>query len=302
MAVDQNTLAVVPTIWSLLQRATNRLQAYGVDEARFQAELLLAYTLNVTRTQILASGPRRLGPEVASRYDTVVAHRCDRRPLQQITGRQEFWALEFNVTPDVLIPRPETEHAVETVIEILDAHPGTRQIADIGTGSGCIAIAVAATRPQTSIIAIDRSMAALRVAQHNARQLVPDRMIRFVCGELLQPLRGARFDLIVSNPPYIPARDVLALAPEVRDFEPRAALDGGPDGLTYLRALLAGAHVPLRPSGTLVLEIGHDHRATVLRLAQVSGFRFFRVIADLAGISRVVALRRESAAGTWTEL
>jgi release factor glutamine methyltransferase len=229
---------------------------------RRDAELLLLHALKITRAQLLANPGRELTPEEQSHYDHCIARRLRHEPIQYITGWQEFYGLNLRVKPAVLIPRPETEHLVEAVLQRLPSDKPLR-IADIGTGSGAIAIALAAHLPQAEITATDISAVALEVAEANAREHNLSSRIRFIEADLLAIPIAAPFDAIVSNPPYIPEVDAPGLHPQVREHEPASALFGGPTGLDIYRRLIPQAHAALRPGGLLAMEIGHGQRDAI---------------------------------------
>ncbi|SRR5579875_1080028 len=268
-------------------------------DARRDAELLLLHTLGISRAQLLANPDRALTDEQESCYEDAIRRRLRYEPVQYITGQQEFYGLAFRVTPAVLIPRPETEHLVEAVLEHFHAEAARPlRIADVGTGSGAIAVALAAHLAEAEIIATDSSFEALEVAKHNASAHDVAARIRFVQVDLLDipvaVLGGTTsdqfFDAVVSNPPYIPQMEEAELHPQVREYEPRAALFGGESGLDVYRRLVPLAMVALKPGGLLALELGHNQRAALDELLQ--GWGSVRFIEDLQGISRVVVARR----------
>ena len=253
------------------------------DTPRLEAEVLLAHVTGLTRTAILAHPERPLSPDERARYGDLLARRAAGIPLPYLTGRVEFFGLDFVVTPDVLIPRPETETLVELALE-----RGPRTVVDVGTGSGCVAVALATHLPRARIYATDLSRAALRVAAENARRHgVADR-IHFLQADLASPLRGP-VDMLVSNPPYV-AEEEWALLPEsVREHEPHLALDGGPGGLRVVRRLLADAARLLRPGGILLVEIGAGQGPEAAALARaVFPPARVRIHPDLAGRDRVL--------------
>jgi release factor glutamine methyltransferase len=221
-----------------------------------------------------------------------VARRERREPIQYLVGRETFCGLELAVTPDVLIPRPETEGVVSVALE---AVAGREQpvVADLGTGSGCIALAVAAARPDAVVYAVDRSAAALRVARDNAERLGLSARVQWLEGDLVDPLAaaGVRADLVVSNPPYVTDSEFARLQPEVR-FEPGAALRGGPDGLVFYRRIVADAGSVLATDGRVVIELGFGQAEAVRTLAEGAGWSVERVAPDFNGIARVVTLAR----------
>jgi release factor glutamine methyltransferase len=255
------------------------------------AELLLLHTLKIPRTTLVAHPSRELTPAQHALYEKTIARRLRHEPIQYITGQQEFYGLTLNVTPAVLIPRPETEHLVEAVLKLLPANQPLK-IADIGTGSGAIAIALAAHLSQAAITALDISTEALAVAAANARDHnVADR-IRFLQSDLLSALthEGGTFDAIVSNPPYVPNSDRDTLHPQVRNHEPPTALYAGETGLDIYRRLIPQAHSALKPAGLLALEIGHGQRADLAAL--LNGWQNISFINDLQQIPRVALARR----------
>jgi release factor glutamine methyltransferase len=215
-----------------------------------------------------------------------VQRRTAGEPVAYILGRKEFWSLDLEVDPRVLIPRPDTETLVEQALEILGTKASPARVADVGTGSGALALAIKKERPADDVVAVDISEDALSVARSNGTRLGLD--VRFVQGDLVAPLASLEpFDLVVSNPPYVQSADIATLAPEVR-CEPHLALDGGPDGLEVVRRLAQDARAVLAPAGALAMEIGADQAAAVRAILQ--GFGFTRVGGrrDLAGIERVV--------------
>jgi release factor glutamine methyltransferase len=284
----------LPSTAELVADAAARLAAVGVDTARLDAELLLADALALDRSALLARWHDRVDGPAAARFSLRLARRLRREPVAYILGRQEFWSLPFAVTPAVLIPRPETELVVETASALAarlsrSADDAALSVCDIGTGSGCIAVAVAREIPRASVVAIDRSCAALAVARENARANRVASRITFVAGDLLATIRyDHRFDLIVSNPPYV--RTAEPTAPEVA-FEPALALAGGDDGLAVVRRLIAAAPARLQRGGWLVMEIGTAQEAAVRALAAGAGLTQIAVRYDLAGLPRVLVAR-----------
>lgn len=273
----------VQTISQLIVQATRLLEQAGVDTPRLDAELLLADLLGVGRAYLFARPEGGVGGDVVHEFLRRLERRLKREPLAYILGRAEFYGLEFSVTPDVLVPRPETEVLVEAV---LAKEPAT--VADIGTGSGCIAVAAAVNLPHARVWATDISEGALRIAYENAqRHRLADR-VQFLHGDLLQPLAGLRFDVVASNPPYVAESERLSLQPEVRDWEPVHALFTGEDPLQFHRRLSAEAHFHLREGGWLILEVGMGQAEAVATLLEEAGYRQVRILNDLAGIGRVV--------------
>ena len=281
------------TVAEALSRAARRLDEAGVSSAPHDAEALLRHVLGWDRARVVVEGGAPLDPESETSFFALVDERAARRPLQHLTGRTWFWRQELLVSPDVLVPRPETEVLVEAALEALR---GVERplVADVGTGSGCIALAIASERPDAEVHATDLSPAALGVARDNARRLQLDHRVRFHEGDLLAPLVASfgRFALVASNPPYVGIEEAPALPPEVRDHEPPLALFPPGDRLSVYRRLAPQAASALRPGGVLVVEVGAGMAAEVAAVAQAAGLRLARTIPDLAGIPRtVVALR-----------
>lgn len=260
--------------------------------SRRDAETLLAHILQHDRAWLLAHADDDLAATDLDTLRALATRRAANEPLQHLTGTQEFFGLAFRVTPDVLIPRPETEHLVEAVLDFARALPDPHlRIVDVGTGSGAIAITLASVLEHASVTAIDISPAALAVARDNSARLGIGDRIRFLEGDLLTPLAGeAAFDVIASNPPYVALEDAPTLAPEVRDHEPALALYAGPHGLDIYRRLIPQAFDLLRPGGLLALEIGFGQREALIEL--LSTWQSVRFIDDYASIPRVaVAIR-----------
>lgn len=271
-----------------LSLAKQKLREAGVDDAGLEAEILLRDVWNIPRERLYTSLKQELVPDVEARYTAVISRRCEREPLAYITGKREFYGIVFVVSGDVLVPRPETEHVVEEVLRLI-APVREPLVADIGTGSGAIAIAVAANNPRVQVYATDLSHGALALARRNAIAQKLDRRISFLHGDLADPLPRP-VDVIAANLPYIPTGEIPGLQPEVRDYEPTGALDGGPDGLGLIRRLVADAPAKLRPGGSLVLEVAMGQAPVVAALA-APGFGPAAIRKDLAGIERVVRMR-----------
>jgi release factor glutamine methyltransferase len=259
------------------------------ERARRDAELLLMYTLKRSRTLLITHYDELLANDLSLSYAELLERRRKGEPIQYITGETEFYSLPFLVTPDVLIPRPETEHLVEKVIELASDFAAPR-IVDVGTGSGAIAVALAHKLPHASITATDISLRALALAEENAKS--NGASIRFLVGDLLAPTEGERFEIIVSNPPYVAMSDRDSLDVEVRDYEPALALFAGEDGLEVYRRLIPAAFEALTPGGFLVLEIGYSQSPAITELLTCSGFQQIEFVPDLQGISRVACARR----------
>lgn len=260
---------------------------------RREAETLLAHTLHRDRPWLLAHADDLLDPADLTTFRTLVARRAAHHPLQHLTGTQEFFGLPLHVTPDVLIPRPETEHLVEAVLNWIHTQTTPKpQIADIGTGSGAIALALATHLPTAAITAIDLSPAALSVARANAEHLALAPRIRFLEADLLAPFAAhpASLDAVVSNPPYVPETDAPTLAPEVRDHEPALALYAGPDGLALYRRLIPQAFHALRPGALLALEIGFGQREPLTALLEA--WQNVHFLDDYTSIPRIALATR----------
>ena len=277
--------------------AVTRLAAAGVDTPRIDAEWLLAEALGVRRSGLHALLDQALAADAAERYDAWIRRRARRVPLQHILGTQAFRDLTVRVGPDVLVPRPETELLVSWALELLPPRGvGTPLVLDVGTGSGCIACALAGERPDVRVIALDVSPAAAEVARANVVALGVSDRVTVVVSDLFSPLGPLRADLIVSNPPYIPSDVIGTLAPEVRHHDPRVAIDGREDGLAVIRRLVREASHFLRPAAPLVLETaGGPQAAAVAALMRETGFTDVTTRPDLAGITRFVAGRASSA-------
>ena len=270
-----------------LQAARARLAATSRNPRR-DAEVLLAHVLGCDQTALLTHPDRLLSPDELNRWEGVLERRLASEPMQYITGAQEFFGLLLEVTPDVLIPRPETEHLVEATLEHIGQEANAR-VVDVGTGSGAIAVALAHGRPRSHVIAVDLSPRALEVARRNAqRHGVLDRMT-LLESNLLAAVDGADFDVVVSNPPYIGEGEVLE--PQVSDYEPHSALYSGPTGLEVYERLIPEAGRVLKPGGWLLLEIGFGQQPAVEALLR--GWRSVSVVHDLQGIPRVVQAMRE---------
>jgi release factor glutamine methyltransferase len=281
------------TLAAELAAATTALEAAGLASARVDAEWLLAGLLGVGRAAVRLELAEPVPAPIAERYAVAVRRRAGREPLQRILGWEDFRGVRVRLTNAVLVPRPETEMLVEWALALLP-EPGDRRLLaiDVGTGSGCIACALACERPDLDVIAVDVSPAAAAVARDNARALGVAERVRVVAADLLECVRGPRADLIVSNPPYLPTATVPELEPEVRAHEPRLALDGGPDGLALIRRIAATARGCLKPSGALALETAGDAQAeAAAALLRGARLQAVAVRADLAGVDRFVAGR-----------
>jgi len=286
------TVVAVLTVRAAVDEAADRLARAGISTPCVDAEWLLAGMMRIGRSRLALQLAAPLPADVSIAYAAAVERRARREPLQQILGWEDFRGLRVRVTRDVLIPRPETETLVAWMLELLP-RPGARRlrVADVGTGTGCIAWALAAERADCDVIATDVSPAAARVAQDNIRAVAGS--ARVVLCDVLGALRAASLDAIVANPPYLTDAELVALAPEVATYEPRVALSGGTDGLRVLTRLVDEAPRALRSGGVIALETGGGTHVDALgrRLAAV-GFVDVSARADLAGVTRFVAGRR----------
>jgi len=280
------------TIAGAVDRGRARLAAVGIEAASLEACVLFEHAAGFDRAALLARGREPVEPNAAQRYECLLGERVRRIPLAYITGEREFWSLRLRVDRRVLVPRPETETLVEATLDRIG--PGAR-LADVGTGSGAIVIALARELGSGVFVGTDRCASAIAVARANAAEHGLAKRIEFLEGDLLAPLFGrpVLLDALVSNPPYIPSAELDDLQPEVRDHEPRAALDGGSDGLALIARIIAGAPPLLRCGGWLLLEIGAGQADSVRALLERTGcFDDVSTRCDLAGIERVVAARR----------
>ncbi|MBU1767986.1 MAG: peptide chain release factor N(5)-glutamine methyltransferase, partial [Candidatus Omnitrophica bacterium] len=250
---------------------------------------LLAHTLGVKRIELYVQHERILSEKELAKYKALILRRSKHEPIAYIVGNQPFMSLELEVTPDVLIPRPETEKLVEIALEEAKNLKGTVKIADIGTGSGAIAVTLAKYIPNCEVTAIEISEKALEIARKNAEKFGVANKITFLKGNFLAPLANRKFDMIVSNPPYIASAQIKTLMPDVRDFEPTGALDGGEDGLKYIKQLLEQAPALLSDKGYLIIEIGEDQKAKTLAAAQ--NFSNPKVLKDQFEKDRVFIAR-----------
>ena len=271
-----------------LAQAATHLDVQGVDSPRLDAELLLAHTLGTNRAAILARPEQRLTPKQLTRYRDLVVRRGNREPLAYITGHREFFGLDILVDHRVLIPRPETELLVERALELAGRMAAPLHIADVGAGSGAIAVSLAVQLRDATLYALDSSANALELVAENARRNHVAGRVRCLHSDLLSALPGP-VDLITANLPYVTTEEWQELAPEIRDHEPRSALDGGPDGLDLIGRLLATAEAYLRPAGAILLEIGAGQgvAATALARQHLPQARV-QLVQDYAGLDRLV--------------
>ncbi len=283
----------MPQLWtirSILEWTISHFKKLGIDRPRLETEILLASSLGVDRLWLYTHYDQPLiGPELDA-FRSVVIRRSKREPLQYILGKWSFWSLDFIVSPNVLIPRKETEHLVEFTLKL--AKRGYR-IMDLCTGCGNIAISMAKALPSSCFWATDISHDAINLARMNAEMNSVSDKINFIIGDLLLPFQVKKtcFDIIVCNPPYIPTQKLDGLQPEIKRYEPRIALDGGKDGLIFYRRLIPDAIGFLKPSGYLVMEIGSEHAHVVHNMLVNKGYQDIEIIKDYTGYDRVIAAK-----------
>jgi release factor glutamine methyltransferase len=281
-------------VTDLIREGSPRLAQAQVENPRLDAELLLAEAAGVTRANLFA-GSIELDDETQRRFEALIGRRVAREPLAYIVGHKEFYSLEFEVAPAVLVPRPETETIVDLALKFAAEHRKCRLL-DIGTGCGAIGLAIASNAPGVRVVATDISTDALAIARRNAVRLGLESRARFIHADCWDTLDGGeplgRFDIVVSNPPYVRDSDVALLEPEIRDFEPRIALDGGRDGLNFYRRIAAGLGDHLFDSGAVILEVGKGQADSVAAMLQAAGCVDVSVSNDLNSIPRAVHATR----------
>ncbi len=283
----------VPTVGAVRREWAKKFRACGIDSAELDARILVGCALGLDRTALASADARPLGRDEEAAVATLAERRLAREPVARIVGRKEFWSLPLFVDASTLVPRPETETVVEAALAVVDdAGPRTRplRIADLGTGSGAILLALLSESPSAWGVGTDVSVPALSAARENARRLGLDRA-RFLACDMAAALRGP-FDFIVSNPPYIASHEIASLAPEVRDFDPRRALDGGTDGLDFYRSIAAAAPALLTPGGALIVELGSGQSQAVAGLFAAGGLVPLPPRPDLSGIPRALVAKR----------
>jgi release factor glutamine methyltransferase len=283
---------------SLISAAARRLAVAGVEAAPREARLLLAQAMACSAQRLFNAPETPVPREAQARFEDLLCRRAAGEPLSRIAGKREFWSLEFALSPATLDPRPDSETLIEGVLRRLSGRSRALRILDLGTGSGCLLLALLSEYPSAWGLGIDRSIEAAATAARNAARLGLSERASFLTGDWAAALGlsgGGGFDLIVSNPPYIASEEIEALDPSVRIYDPRAALDGGPDGLDCYRTLLPQAAALLKPGGLLALEIGMSQARAVRRLASgLAGLGAFETLADLAGRDRCVLAAKES--------
>ena len=277
------------TVAEAIAQGARRLAADGIEDAALDARLLLAWILDADRLALLRRADEPLPAAAAARFEAALLARGAGRPVSRIIGARWFWSLRFEIDDTVLDPRPESEGLVEVVLARVDPEAALRLL-DLGTGSGCLLLALLSELPRSHGVGIDCSFAALRRARANAETLGLTARARFQGGTWTRGLDGP-FDVVVTNPPYIPSDEIDTLSPEVARYDPRSALDGGFDGFDAYRAILADLPRLLVPGGLAVLELGIGQAPPVRDLAQAVGLRLDEIVADLAGIPRCLVVR-----------
>jgi release factor glutamine methyltransferase len=296
VSADQNAR----TVGAARREWAKRFRACGIDSAELDARILVGCALGLDGAGLAAADSRRLGRDEEAAIAVVAERRLAHEPVARIIGWKEFWSLPLRIDASTLVPRPETETVVEAALAAIDAvgpRVGPLRVADLGTGSGAIMLALLSELPNTSGVGTDVNVAALSVARENARRLGLDRA-RFLACDMAAALRGP-FDIIVSNPPYIASHEIAALAPDVRDFDPRCALDGGPDGLRFYRSIVAAAPALLAPGGALIVELGADQAHAVAALFAAEGLVPLLPRPDLSGMQRALVGQKGMSPRHW---
>jgi release factor glutamine methyltransferase len=286
-AVGERSGADALTVAAARRALAAQLRAHDVDSPELDARILVGHALGLDHAALTSASARVLGPEEAAAIAALARRRLAHEPVARILGSKEFWSLPLRIDAATLLPRPETETVVDAA---LASRTQPLRIADLGTGSGALLLALLSELPSSSGIGTDLSFGALRVAQGNARQLGLTRAA-FVACDMAAALRGP-FDVIVSNPPYIASGDIAALAPEVRDFDPRQALDGGADGLDFYRAIAVAAPPLLAPDGALVVELGAGQAGPVTALLAAAGLALSSLRSDLMRVPRALVVTK----------
>lgn len=298
----QNQTRLRPNKWTimkLVQWATTYFDTHDIDSPRATAEILLSHVLNTRRIDLYLRYDQPLTPDELERFKVLIKRRMNREPVAYILGCKEFWSMGLHITRDVLIPRPETECLVEKSLGMLavDANMKSKLILELGTGCGAVILALASENPRHSYWATDISINAIRIARQNAMQNDLNGKIHFIAGDWFAPLgsKTGVFDLIVSNPPYIKSGDLAQLQPEIHAYEPLLALDGAADGLHCLRHIIQSAYRFLKPGGALILEIGHDQKASLKQMiaecGEYEGVSFYQ---DYSGYDRILQMNKKA--------
>lgn len=285
------------TILKILEWTTSYFKSHNIDSPRTTAEILLAHTLNVKRIDLYLQFDKPLDKDELALFKSLIKRRKNREPVAYITGSKGFWSFDLEITKDTLIPRPETECLVEKALKLLPEDLTANRVLELGTGSGAIIIALASERPHNIFFATDYSVAALMVAQKNATNNLSGTGINFFSSDWFAPLKKydqIKFDIIISNPPYIKSAVIPTLQPEIWKYEPLNALDGGPNGLSAYRQILAEAHHYLKEDGNLLFEIGHDQKPELEAIIEQSKVYsnpvFFK---DYSKFYRIVSIKKQ---------
>ena len=283
----------------LIGWATEYFDTHHIDSPRTSAEILLAHALSLKRIDLYLRYDQPLNSDELNRFKLLIKRRINREPVAYILGYKEFWSMNLEVNRSVLIPRPETECLVERTLESLavDSNPDCKSILELGTGSGAVLVALASENPRHLYVGTDISSDAVRVARQNAIRHGLGEKIRFIVANWFEPFdaKSGRFDLIVSNPPYIRSGDMMRLQPEIHAYEPRLALDGAEDGLRDLRHIIQCAYCYLKPAGVLILEMGHDQKEALRQIVNTSGqYEDAEFYKDYSGHDRIVSMRKRS--------
>ncbi len=281
---------------SFLSWSESQLNQTGVLSPRLDSEILLAHTLKLSREQLLIHSKRILNEAEKKCAEINVKRRRKREPVSLITGYQEFWSLDFLVDENVLTPRPETELLIETALSCIS--PSSKNILDLGTGSGVLALVMAKEVRECKVTALENDPKALNVAKKNATNHGMGDRIKFLCKDLRKEDWGGPYSMILSNPPYIPSKDIDKLMPEVKNYEPRKALDGGVTGIEFYKSIIPNAVNQIEEKGFLILEIGHSQANEIIALlSQFSAYQKIEVIKDYSGYDRVVKAQKRSLYG-----
>lgn len=286
-----NTDRATATIGTVLTAATERLATAGIDEPRREARLILALALNTDPAVVLGYPEREVGDAARVRLDQLIARRALHEPFSRLKGRREFWSLDFAVSPDTLDPRPDSETLIEAALDYLPDRIAPLRLLDFGTGTGCLLLALLSELPNATGLGIDILPGAVETARRNADMLGLSARAQFRVGNWDQEITE-RVDVILANPPYISSNSISSLAPEVAAFEPRQALDGGPDGLDAYRILAPAAYRLLGPKGIACFEFGSGQGPAVAALCGESGLKISELRRDLAGIERCIVAKR----------
>ena len=273
----------------LLDEGAGQLRRAGIESPRREARLLLGHALGVPAGEI-ASGRVAISQQAADMFSRALLRRCQHEPFAYITGIREFWSLSFAVSRDVLIPRPETETLIESALRKFPSRDAPLRVLDLGTGSGCLLLAFLSERPNATGVGADLSQAALRLAARNARDLSLAGRATFIQSRWTSGISG-RFDVVFANPPYIPADEFAGLAPEVAQYEPRLALDGGADGFRAYREIAAELAKSMAPGGLLFVEAGYGQALEVRNIFSAAKFQHRDTVSDLGGVPRCIAMR-----------